>query len=866
MQFSANSSWFNFTSASGSFAVYAFSGHEEVCKPYEFNIELVSSSCNLDITSLLGTPACLSIVDRSGGERLVHGLIREMEQLHTANMFTRYRCTLVPRLWFLDRIRDHRIFQNLSVVQIIQQILQEQGFDAEASAFRLFYTYEPREYCVQYGETSLHFIARLCEEEGIYFYFEHQKDSHCLCFCDREGGPRIPGESDLRFYPGSGHVPDTAVISRLNLRHRINSNAATCREWNFEKPLLSLGVTKQEPDTNVAPAPSGMRLERYQFPHIYQLQKTGERYTGLQLLRQLTFRQWIEVESDVSRYLPSHIFTIHDHPRPDVNAGWWIISVRHEGEQPGVLEREAPSNRGLRYQTFVTAVPERTRFIPEPEHPKKRVEGLQSAIITGPGGEEVFTDRYGRVKVQFHWDRQGAYDEKTTCWVRVADSWAGEGFGFIQVPRIGQEVMVEYMEGDPDRPVITGRVYNTLKMPPWELPGQKTLSGIQSREFKAGRRNQLVLDDTQGQIQAQLSSDHDLSQLNLGYLTRVNHHEGRTDFRGEGFELRTDGWGVVRAAKGLYISTDARAKGEKHQKDLTEAAANLKQAASQHEATADLAATHKAQENNTTVKRLHRQAEEVQGSGQAHSELSAPHLVLSSPAGLALTTKDSCHIHTGENTAVTAGHHLSVSAGQSFLVSALDKVSIFAHKLGLRFFAARGKVEIQAQSDAMDVIAEKVLQIISTQKSVHITAAEEIILNAGGSYLRLNASGIEEGTKGNWVAHARSHSMEGSKRMPLSLPSFGKADLALQPVQTPLRFTLAHEDGHPHLIQEKYTILSQGETIAEGYSDEFGGVSFMPEPGQREYEVRIVGGHRFILELEDDDSDAPQGQNETVQE
>ena len=765
----ANASWFNFTAQSGDFGVYAFSGFEEVCKPYEFSIELASRSANVDLTALLGTPACLSIADRSGGERLVHGLIREMEQLHTANRFTHYRCSLVPRLWFLGQIRDHRIFQNLSVVEIIQRILKEQGFTADGSSFKLSYSYEPREYCVQYGETDLHFITRLCEEEGIYFYFEHNRDSHCLCFCDREGGPKIPGQSDLRFFPGSGQRSDTAVITRLTLHEQVNSNATTYRGWNFEHPKLSLEVKKQEPDKEAAPTPPGMLLEQYQYPHLYQLQKTGTRYADLQLLRQLTFRQWIETKSDISRYLPSYTFTIHDHPRDDVNTGWWIVSVRHEGEQPGVLEHEAPDGRGLHYASRVRAIPEMTRFIPALEHPKNLVEGLQSALVTGPGDEEVFTDQYGRVKVQFHWDREGAYDEKTTCWVRVADTWAGDNFGFIQIPRIGQEVIIEYMEGDPDRPVITGRVYNTLLMPPWRLPSQKTLSGIQSKEFRAGRRNQLILDDTQNEIQVQVTSDHHLSQINLGYLTRIDHIEGRKEFRGEGFELRTDGWGVLRAGKGMHLTTVPRSGIGHHQKDMREADNNLRGAAAQHEETSKLAQAHNAQDSGTdgevVFNALHKQVDEVHGNGEPHGELTSPHMMLSSPSGIALTAMDSIHAHSAENTAITTGRHLSLSTGRSLLGSALDRISLFAHRLGVRLFAGQGKVEIQAQSDDMDIIADKVLKLISAKASIQLTAAKEITLLADGSYIRINGNGIEQGTKGKWTVYANTRKMLGGKDM-----------------------------------------------------------------------------------------------------
>ena len=530
----ANASWFNFTARGDDFGAYAFSGFEEACKPYEFGIELVSRSANVDLTALLGTPACLSIADRSGGERLVHGLIREMEQLHTANRFTHYRCSLVPRLWFLGQIRDHRIFQNLSVVEIIQQILKEQGFTADGSSFKLSYSYEPREYCVQYGETDLHFITRLCEEEGIYFYFEHNRDSHCLCFCDREGGPKISGQSDLRFFPGSGQRSDTAVINRLTLHEQVNSNAAAYREWNFRKPRLDLEVRDKEEDKQAAPAPPGMLLEQYAYPHLYQLRQPGERYVKLRMLRQLTFRQWIECSSDVARFLPSYTFSMHDHPREALNAGWWVVSVRHEGQQPGVLEHEAPDGRGLHYASRVTAIPEMTRFIPALEHPKNRIIGEQSAIVTGPEGEEIYPDEYGRVKVQFHWDREGQHNENTTCWIRVSQGWAGSKYGIMAIPRIGHEVVVSFLEGDPDRPLITGRVYHELNMPPYELPAHKTRTVFKSMstpgaEGEARGFNEFRVEDKKGREEIYVHAEKDVNaHVKNDWKEHILHDRHRT--------------------------------------------------------------------------------------------------------------------------------------------------------------------------------------------------------------------------------------------------------------------------------------------------------------------------------------------------
>jgi type VI secretion system secreted protein VgrG len=785
MQPAANINWFGFSVKGGpSFGVYSFKGHEAVSEPFEFAVELVSYSTKEDIIGLMGSEACLSVADRTGERRRVNGVIRQMEQLHTANVRTHYRCLLVPRLWFLQQTCNHRIFQDKSVVDIISQILQEQGFTDSSYSFKCFTKYEARGYCVQYGESDFHFISRLCEEEGIYYYFEHTDDTHCLCFSDMPGGPPIPGESALRFFPGSGENAGAAVIARLNLHHGIYSDAVTYREWNFKQSSLDLTAQDSEPDARKAPAPGGVLMETYQFPHLYQSKDSGKRYAQIQLMRQLTFHAWIDGQSDVSRFTPGFTFSVREHYRPDVNTTWWVTAVEHRGEQPGVLEHEAPDDRGLEYNAHFTAIPHETRFVPEICHPKVRVEGLQSAIVSGPAGEEIYCDKYGRVKVQFHWDREGKHDENTTCWVRVADTWAGANFGSIRVPRIGQEVIVEYMEGDPDRPVITGRVYYAPNQPPWELPEQKILSGVQSREFHGTQRNQLVLDDTNGQVQAQISSDHDLSQLNLGYITRVNHLEGRKDFRGEGFELRTDGWGVVRAGKGLVLTAQGREKAEKHQKDLREPLVDLEDAAHLHAETAKLSATHNAMDKGADAdplkEALDRQNADIKGDGRVHGEMSKPHLLLAAPAGIAATTPHSLHSRTGEHTLLTSAGHTSIVSGQSLLGTALNAVRLFAHKCGIRLFAGQGKVEIQAQSDELDVIAQKVLRIISTQESIQLTAAREILLCADGSYIRVSGHGVESGTRGRFVARAASHSLEGPDSESPAIPDLPEGAILFQ--------------------------------------------------------------------------------------
>jgi len=511
----ANTAWFTLhLNGRTDFEVYAFTGRETICRPYEFTLELVHSSSREELAPFIGAPALLTIADRSGQGRLVHGLVREMKRLRRGNHLTHYECVIVPRLWFLEQTRNHRIFQHKSVPEIITRILGEQNFTAESFAFKCFHKYPSREYCVQYGESDLHFISRLCEEEGIYYYFEHSENGHCLCFSDMPGGPRIGGESDLRYFPGSGQPADTAVVSRLALRSQSVSDRATLRDWNFITPSSILESSESEPDSKKAPAASGMRHDVYRYPYLHDVRNEGDRYARLQLLRQITMQTAIELEADVSRFLPGFTFSLHGHDREEVNAGWWVAGVTHRGEQPQVLEHEAP-DRGLLYASTLIAVPEGVRYVPETAHPKNRIMGAQTALVTGPAGEEIHPDKYGRVKVQFFWDREGDRDENTSCWIRVAQGWAGTEFGTLAIPRVGHEVIVTFLEGDPDRPVITGRVHHGGNMPAYELPDHKTRTVLRSMSYPGddGPRgfNEFRIEDKSGEEEIYVHAEKDVN-------------------------------------------------------------------------------------------------------------------------------------------------------------------------------------------------------------------------------------------------------------------------------------------------------------------------------------------------------------------
>ena len=515
MSLPANTAWFTLTlNGRTDFSVFSFSGEEAVSTPYEFTVELLHPSDSENPTSFIGAPALLRVRDRSGQARPVHGLVREMKYLRRGNHLAHYQCVIVPCLWFLGQTRNHRIFQHQSAPEIIRRLLEEQNFTADSFAFKCFHDYPEREYCVQYGESDLHFISRLCEEEGIYYYFEHTENGHCLCFSDMPGGPRIAGEAALRYFPGSGQPAETAVVSRATILSRSVSDRATLRDWNFLTPSTILESSAFEATFDKAPAVPGMRAETYRSPHLYQTREEGARHAALQLRRQLTFQTCLEAEADVSRFLPGFTFTLFGHERAELNAGWWIVGVAHRGEQPQALGREAP-DRGMTYTSRLTAIPETTRFVPDLTHPRSRIWGDQTAIVTGPADEEIHPDACGRVKVQFFWDREGKRDENTSCWIRVSQGWAGTEFGAMALPRIGQEVIVSFLEGDPDRPLITGRLYNAGAMPPHPLPAHKTRTVLRSMSSPGGDGprgfNELRVEDLAGQEEIFLHAERDVN-------------------------------------------------------------------------------------------------------------------------------------------------------------------------------------------------------------------------------------------------------------------------------------------------------------------------------------------------------------------
>ncbi len=506
------------------FKVLEFRGREAISQPYRFDLELVSERPDLDLQSLLHRPAFLAFAPDGSG---VHGLVHQAAQGESGQRLTRYRLTLVPQLAYLAHRTNQRIFQHLTVPQIIAQVLEEHGIQADAYRFGLGpVVYPPREYCVQYDETDLHFIQRLCEEEGIHYHFQHGANGHVLVFGDDQ--TVFPRLAATAYQQDSGLVADQPVIKRFGLRLETRTSRVTRRDYDFEKPRLTMEAAFHsdfQPD-----------LEDYDYPGRFTERARGKHLSQRALERHRHDYELAEGESDQPKLVSGHFLPLTEHPRSDWNQLWLLTEVLHEGKQPQVLEEAVTSHvdsgdgfvQG--YRNRFSATPWAIPFRPALRHPKPKVLGSQTAVITGPAGEEIHCDEYGRVKVQFHWDRHGQADDKTSCWLRVSSSWAGDRYGGIAIPRVGMEVLVTFLEGDPDQPLVTGCLYHKEHQVPYDLPANKTRTVFKTLSSPGGGGyNELRIEDRKGAEQIYIHAQRDWDEnIEHDQKIRVGHERHDT--------------------------------------------------------------------------------------------------------------------------------------------------------------------------------------------------------------------------------------------------------------------------------------------------------------------------------------------------
>jgi len=532
-----------------------------------------------------------------------------------------------------------------------------------------------------------------------------------------------------------------------------------------------------------------------------------------------------------------------------------ILSADHEVSN----NYQAGPGKPSEYENRFTCVRQDIRWRPGRNYNSESCiyTGLHTAIVVGPAGADIHTDGYGRVKLQLHWDRLGKYDEASSPWIRVMTPAAGVEFGQIRLPRVGEEVAVVYPNGNIDHPLVLGALYNQHHMPPWALPKQQSLAGLRSRELGGGTRgNHLVLDDTKEMIQAQLKSDHLCSQLSLGHIARIEDNAGRKDARGEGWELRTDGHGVARAARGLLITTEARQSARGPITDMDETTRRLVLAGEKHQLLADIAQKNGAQEpvdnQDVIASMLQAQGESVKGQdakGSSFPELAMPHLVLASAAGIATTTTSDTHIVSDRHTALTTGKSLSVSAGMHFFASVRQTFRLFVQKAGMKMVAAAGDIDLQALSDNIKLLAK--LEITQTANRITISAKEEIVINGGGSYVKFAAGGIEHGTNGTFVAHAAHHSLVNAKNAEMAVNMPPVADV-LRKGRAALHIGSHAETAGRASAGLPFKLFKDGALVEQGQIDNKGNIRFAHElDATSEYKVELPTGQSFDVAASD---------------
>lgn len=465
--------------------VTGFSGTEEISRLFSFRVSLCSDDAEIAFDEVVGKPCTLEIV-AAGGSRYVNGIVRRFERTGEGSSLTWYAAEVVPLHWLLTKRQKSRIFQehncaDMTIPGIIKKVLEDAGIPGDNYRFALQKDYDTREYVVQYRESELDFIARLAEEEGIFYFFEHEADNHKMVFGDSPvAHTETPNVAEFAFRDPTGMVTqqEQEFIWRIRDGQDIQVGTVTLDDYNFKQPATDLTAT--------AAADEYTSLEYTDFPGEYVEKSVGDRYAAIRLEEFQCARRVQLMEATVRALLPGFTFTVKEHPVEAINREYLVIRIAHDARQPQSAQEEAGAERGIEYKTEVRTIPSDVPFRPPRITPRPLIHGTQTALVVGPSGEELYTDKYGRVKVQFHWDREGVHDEHSSRWTRVSQGSAGGQYGIMFLPRVGQEVVVDFLEGDPDQPIITGRVYNNDQMPPYSLPDEKTKSCIKTNSSKGG--------------------------------------------------------------------------------------------------------------------------------------------------------------------------------------------------------------------------------------------------------------------------------------------------------------------------------------------------------------------------------------------
>jgi type VI secretion system secreted protein VgrG len=471
-----------------------FKGSEGMSRLFRFDLELLSTDPNIDYTQIIGKSVTIAVTQADGTPRYFNGIISRFGQAGADETFTSYHAEMVPWLWLLTRTADCRIFQNMTIPDIIKKIFTDLGFNDFTDSTKG--TYKSLDYCVQYRETAFNFVSRLMEEHGIFYFFQHAQGKHTLVLGDDPAAcANCPGQHQFRFYFETRAVLDVDVVNGWHAEQELRTGKCTLTDYNFETPGTSLLSSTATIDA----VGGNSQYDTYDYPGKYLNKSDGQSLTKIRMQEEEAVHLVIHGTSDARSMVSGYKFTLTEHYREDMNASYLLTDIEHIAHTSGYGSRRGTVEE--QYSNSFRCIPASVTFRPLRVTPHPTVMGPQPAVVVGPSGEEIYTDQYGRVKVQFFWDRVGQNNENSSCWIRVSQLFAGKGWGAMFLPRIGQEVIVDFLEGDPDQPLITGRVYNADQTTPGALPDKMNVSGWRTHSTKGGGdhdANVLAFDDTKG--------------------------------------------------------------------------------------------------------------------------------------------------------------------------------------------------------------------------------------------------------------------------------------------------------------------------------------------------------------------------------
>ena len=879
-------------------------GREELSTSSRYEVTCLSMDAYLLPERIEGQSAQINIVTNDGqpalgapGKITRCGLITEVEALPSDGGFARYRLVVESPLALLAHRRTNRVFQDLSVPEIVGQIWDEHIADNPAIRavlqvqFVLRRRYAPRSYCIQQHESDFAFISRLLAEEGITFYWRSESGDTPKCifvaFDDPYDLPEA-AQGKIRFHRADATETEDSLTEWTGFS-RIGPSRSSMRSYNYKTTYTdradadSRVTLPKEDGRGEEPLPVESTLEDYSAMTLYygKDQEELSRYATLRQNVHDRKKRGYHATGNVRQLLAGEWFCLENHPAfgglSHAEREFVVCELAFEARNnlPGGLTQylrlpqglpgadEAEKNQDAPYRVRLGL---RKRGLPltpayaHTEHDRPTAPGVQSATVVGPKGEEVYTDDMGRIRVQFHWQRPsehaefGAnYDERSSCWVRVAYPSAGTGWGSQYIPRVGQEVLVDFIDGDADRPIVTHVVHNGTRVNPLfsnvgQLPANRTLSGIKSKEHHARGYGELLFDDTQEQIRTKLSSEHGKTQVNQGYLIHPRQN-GRGEARGEGLELRTDRQAAVRAAEGLLLSTEARLNASGKQLDRDAAREQLEAARTNARKLSDIAEQQSA--HPTEIGPQTRDEE-----GQAQGEAQQGHLdhmveavkaweagtntdpkgqsagaqpgkqgvlLVSGAAGVGLTTPEEMILASGGNLDTVSLRDTQQTTLRRWLHQAGKKISLFvlgvADKINLSLITAKGHAQLQAQSGDVEISGDKNVRIYAVKEKFVVAAGEEALITCGGAYIRLKDGNVEINAPNTLLFRGSRVQFTGPASLEVDKPGFKKpADIDFYSE----RFQLKNEKTGKPIPNTLYCVEFGDGRIVTGHTDKKG--------------------------------------------